>query len=129
MAGTRPGAGATRSGAAATARQQRPRSAAQSDSGKSNNVLGTIAKGAIGALAGTAAIGLAGRAAVKRARQPRVLGVRVPRGLQPNSLDPRHLDMKKVAKQVAKVAERVERTSEGVRIASGQAKNVSRKLS
>jgi hypothetical protein len=109
--------------------QQRSTSAAQGDSGTSNNVLATIAKGAIGAAAGTAAIALAGRAAVKRARQPRVLGVRVSRKLQPRSLDPRQLDMKKVARQVATVAERVERTSQGVQIASGQAKNVSRMLS
>ena len=81
-------------------------------------------KGALGALAGTAAVGLAGRAAIKRARRPRVLGVRLPRDLRPGSLD-----LKKVAKQIGNVAERVEHTSEDVRVASAQAKRVSKKLS
>ena len=83
-----------------------------------------VAKGAVGALAGTAAIGLAGRAAIKRSRRPKVLGIKVPRGLQPN-----HLDVKKLAKQATKLADQLERTSEDVRVASQQAKRVTKKLS
>ena len=83
-----------------------------------------VAKGAVGALAGTAAIGLAGRAAIKRARRPKVLGIKVPRGLQPNNLD-----VKKLAKQATKLADQLERTSEDVRVASQQAKRVTKKLS
>jgi hypothetical protein len=89
----------------------------------------TVAKGALGALAGTAALGLAGRAAIKRARQPKLLGIKIPRGLQPNKLDPTKIDVKKLAKQVTNVADQVERTSEDVRLASQQAKRVTKKLS
>jgi hypothetical protein len=80
-------------------------------------------------LAGTAAIGLAGRAALKRARRPTVLGVKVPRGLQPGKLDPRNVDVKKLAKQVTKLADQLERASEDVRVASQQTKRVTEKLS
>jgi hypothetical protein len=82
--------------------------------------------------AGAAAVGLAGRAAVKRARRPRVLGVPIPRELVPGNFDAKKLarmDVKKVAKQVADVADRLERTSEDVRIASAQAKRIGKKLS
>jgi hypothetical protein len=70
-------------------------------------------------IVGGAAVGLAGRAAVKRNRRPRVLGLKIPRGL----------DVKTIAKQVEHAADRLERTSEDVRLASAQAKRVSQKLS
>ena len=91
-----------------------------------------IAKGAAGAAAGAAAIGVVAVAVVKRARRPRVLGVPVPRSLNPGKLDLnglKNLDLKKVAKQIGNVAERLENTSEDVRMASAQAKRMSKKLS
>jgi hypothetical protein len=80
---------------------------------------GKIAKGALGLIVGGAAVGLAGRAAVTRNRRPTVLGVKMPRGL----------DVKTIAKRVEHAADRLERTSEDVRLASAQAKRVSQKLS
>jgi hypothetical protein len=53
-----------------------------------------------------------------------VLGLRVPRELTPGNFD-----LKKVAKQVGDVAERLESTSEDIRVASGQAKRMTKKLS
>jgi hypothetical protein len=73
---------------------------------------------------GTAALGLAARAAIRRARRPRVLGVRLPREIMPSNLD-----LKKLAKQVGDFAERLEHTSEDFRMASAQAKRMSKKLS
>jgi hypothetical protein len=84
----------------------------------------SVAKGAVGALAGTAAVGMAARAAVKKTRRPKVLGVPMPRALKPGKVD-----LKKVAKELSNVAERVEKTSEGVRAASSQAKRVTKNLS
>jgi hypothetical protein len=86
--------------------------------------LANVAKAAGGVLAGGAAVALATRAAVKKTRRPRVLGVPMPRSLKPPSID-----MKKVAGQLSNVAERVEKTSEDVRVASGQAKRVTKSLS
>jgi len=74
--------------------------------------------------AATAALGLASRAAIKRARRPRVLGVRLPRELRPGNLD-----LKTLAKQIGDLAERVEQTSEDVRVASARAKRMSKKFS
>jgi hypothetical protein len=76
-------------------------------------------------------------AAVKRTRRPKVLGVPLPRSLKPGNLKPGNLDLKqlkdidlkKVAKQIGKAAEKVESTSEDVRMASQQAKRMSKKLS
>jgi hypothetical protein len=42
---------------------------------------------------------------------------------------PRGLDVKTIAKQVEHAADRLERTSEDLRVASAQAKRVSQKLS
>jgi hypothetical protein len=50
--------------------------------------------------------------------------VRLPRELMPGNLD-----LKKVANQIGNFAERVEHTSEDVRMASAQAKRMSKKLS
>ena len=83
-------------------------------------------------LVGGAAVGLAGRAAVKRNRRPTVLGVKVPRGMASRNIKlqmPRGLDVKTIARQVEHAADRLERTSEDVRLASAQAKRVSQKLS
>jgi hypothetical protein len=83
-------------------------------------------------IVGGAAVGLAGRAAVKRNRRPTVLGVKIPRGVVPRNLKlnvPRGLDVKAIAKQVEQAAERLERTSEDVRVASAQAKRISQKFS
>jgi hypothetical protein len=90
--------------------------------------LGTVAKAAGGALAGGAALAVAARAAVKKTRRPRVLGVPMPRSLKP-ALKAGKIDVKKVAKQLSNVAERVENTSEDVRVASAQAKRVAKNLS
>ena len=99
---------------------------------KAGNGAGKIAKGALGVIVGGAAVGLAGRAAVKRNRRPTVLGVKIPRTMVARNIKlkmPRGLDVKTIAKQVEHAAERLERTSEDVRLASAQAKRVSQKLS
>lgn len=83
-------------------------------------------------IVGGAAVGLAGRAAVKRNRRPTVLGVKIPRGMAAPNIKlqmPRGLDVKTIARQVEHAADRVERTSEDIRLVSAQAKRVSRKLS
>jgi hypothetical protein len=61
-----------------------------------------------------------------------VLGVKVPRGMTARNLKlriPRDVDVKTIAKRVEHAADRLERTSEDVRLASAQAKRVTRKLS
>jgi hypothetical protein len=78
---------------------------------------------------GTAAVGVAARAAVRKARRPKLLGVPMPRQIKPPKVDLKKVDLKKVAKQLGDVAERVEKTSEGVRVASSQAKRVTKNLS
>jgi hypothetical protein len=94
----------------------------QDDSGSGRSAaVRTVARAAAGAA--VAGAGLAAAAAVKRARRPRVLGVRVPR-----ELSPRTLDLKKMAKRVGDIAERVERVSDDVRLASAQAKRATRKV-
>jgi hypothetical protein len=119
------GSGASRRPAKASARQKAESTAtAQRAADESGNGRAAIAKGALGALLGTAALGLAGRAAIKRGRSPRVLGVRVPRELSPSNFD-----LKKVAKQIENFAERMEHTSDDVRLVSAQAKRVSKRLS
>jgi hypothetical protein len=80
-------------------------------------------KDVIRGVAGVAALGYAGRAVVK-SRRPQVLGMRLPA-----QLAPRNLDTRKLAKQVSKVAEQLERASEDVRIASAQVGRVARKVS
>jgi hypothetical protein len=61
-----------------------------------------------------------------------VLGVKIPRVMAARHIKlkmPRGLDVKTIAKQVEHAADRLERTSEDVRLASAQAKRVSHKLS
>jgi hypothetical protein len=58
--------------------------------------------------------------------------VKVPRGVVPRNFKlnvPRGLDIKAIAMQVEQAADRLERTSEDVRLASAQAKRISQKLS
>jgi hypothetical protein len=98
--------------------------ASRSNSQSNGSRVATVAKAAVGALAGSAAVGVAAYAAVKKARRPRVLGMPMPRTVSPGKID-----LKKVAKQVGNVAERVEKTSEDVRTASAQAKRVAKNLS
>jgi hypothetical protein len=69
-------------------------------------------------LIGVVALGWAGREAIKSRQRPKVLGVRLPR----------ELDTHKLAKQIGRVADQLERTSEDVRLVSSQAKRLSNKL-
>jgi hypothetical protein len=99
---------------------------------KASNSAGKIARGAVGVIVGGAAVGLAGRAVVKRNRRPTVLGVKIPRRMVARKIKPRiprGVDVKTIAKQVEHAADRLERASEDVRLASAQAKRVSQKLS
>jgi hypothetical protein len=65
-------------------------------------------------VAGVAALGFAGREIYKETRRPKVLGVK--------------FDLHKLAKEVSKVADQVERASEDVRMASAQTTRVAKKL-
>ena len=99
---------------------------------ETGNGLGKIAKGALAVVVGGAAAGLAGHAALKRNRRPTVLGVNVPRAMAARNLKLRMLrdiDVKTIAKRVEHAADRLERTSEDVRLASAQAKRVTKRLS
>ena len=77
-----------------------------------------IPKDAIQMAVGVAALGWAAREIVKSRRRPELFGVKLPRELDPH----------KLAKQVTRVADQLERTSEDVRIVSAQAKRLSQKL-
>jgi hypothetical protein len=81
------------------------------------------AKEVIRGVAGVAALGYAGRELVK-SRRPQVLGMKLPA-----QLAPRNLDTKKLAKQVSKLADQLERASDDVRIASAQVGRVAKKVS
>ena len=106
-------------GSASRSQPQAPESAAQ-------NGHGSVPKAVIAAVAGTAAAGLAGRAVLRHAKPRRVLGVKVPRALDPSRLG--KLDVKKVAKQVGKAAERLERAGTSAASAGATAKQVSDQL-
>jgi hypothetical protein len=94
----------------------------QDDSGSGRSTaVRTVARAAAGAA--VAGVGLAAAAAVKRSRRPRVLGIPVPR-----ELSPRTFDVKKMAKRVEDVADRLERVSDDVRLASAQAKRAAKKV-
>jgi hypothetical protein len=95
--------------------------ATQTNTQSSNGGGGIVTKDILRGVAGVAALGFAGRAIIK-ARRPRLLGVRIPR-------DVADVDLKKLARQVSKVAGQVERASEDVRMASAQARRVAKKLS
>ncbi|MFL5864245.1 MAG: hypothetical protein ACJ780_26335 [Solirubrobacteraceae bacterium] len=108
-------------------------------------------KGALGAIVGGAALGGISRLASHKQRQPRVMGVPIPNQLNPRNLhlhvdtkkldpskltkkvDPAKLakkvDLKDVLRQIGDAAEQVEARSEDVRMLSGQAKRLTRKLS
>jgi hypothetical protein len=100
---------------------------ATTSSKNTNGARAAIPKDAIRVLVGVTALGWAGREAIKNARRPKVLGVRVPREL--SNLDLKKLDLQKAAKQVGKLAEQLESTSEDVRLISAQAKRLSKKVS
>ena len=78
------------------------------------------ARGAVVALAGAALVVLT----VKNGRKARVLGVHIPREFTPSGFD-----AKKVARRIERLAERVEKTSDDVRMASAQARRVTQRLS
>jgi hypothetical protein len=77
------------------------------------------ARGAVAAVAGAALVALT----VRNRRKPRVLGLRLPRELTPSGFDAR-----KVARRIERLAVRVEKTSDDVRLASAQARRVSHRL-
>lgn len=130
-AATRPSSRAPRSRSASSKSAAKPKGTVAPVADKPGNVAGKIAKGALGVIVGGAAVGLAGRAVVKRNRRPTVLGVKLPRGVARNieRTMSRGLDVKTIAKQVELAADRLERASEDIRLASAQAKRVSQKLS
>lgn len=85
---------------------------------ETNNSKKHVPKEAISAAVGVAALGFAAAQTMKDRRQPKVFGVKLPRDL----------DVQRLAKQVGKAADRLERTSEDVRMISVQAKKLSNKL-
>ncbi|HEY1714242.1 MAG TPA: hypothetical protein VGG07_15140 [Solirubrobacteraceae bacterium] len=107
--------------------------AAASHNGSSRNgLVGTkIVRSAVGAVVGGAAIGVAGLVANRRSK-PRLLGIAIPDELNPQRLDPKKLanqiDLKDVVRHIGNFAEQVEARSEHVRILSGQAKALTRRM-
>jgi len=100
-------------------------------------------KGAVGAIVGGAALGGISRLASSRQQQrrPRVMGIPIPNELNPRhlhlrvdtkKLDPAKLakkvDVKDVLRHIGDAAEQIEARSEDVRMLSGQAKRLTRKL-
>jgi hypothetical protein len=81
---------------------------------------------AIRVMVGVAALGWAGREVMKSRQKPKVLGVRLPRDF--GGFDLSSLDTRKIAKQVGRAAEQLERTSDDVRLISAQAKRLSDRL-
>ena len=77
-----------------------------------------VSKDAVRVVVGVAALGWAGREAIKSRQRPKVFGMKLPR----------EFDAQKVAKQIGKAAEHLERTSEDVRDISRQAKRLSEKV-
>jgi hypothetical protein len=118
----------TKSSASKRASAQTPRPASAPPPQDDGSRVATIAKVAGGVVAGAAAIGLAARAAVKKPQRPRVLGVTLPR-VDSGKINPKKLDVKKAAKQLGDLAERVEHASEDVRTTSAQVKRVTKRLS
>ena len=66
---------------------------------------------------------------MKKGQRPRVLGLPRPRDLINGKINPKDWDVKKAAKQLSDLAERVEHTSENVRTTSAQVKRVTKRLS
>ena len=97
--------------------------ATESNNGNTDNggfTSADAARGDVAALAGAALIALT----VKKGRKTRVLGLRIPPEFTPDGFDAR-----KVARRIERLAERVEKTSDDVRMASAQARRVSQRLS
>jgi hypothetical protein len=59
-----------------------------------------LPKGTLRVLIGVAALGYTGVTAIRQARRPTFLGIRLPREL--TDVDPKNLDLRKLAKQVSK---------------------------
>jgi hypothetical protein len=93
---------------------------------QSNGSRVPVSRDAIQVVVGVAALGWAGREMIKNRRRPTVLGVRLPRELA--GVDLKGLDTHKIAKQVGKAAEQLERTSDDVRMISAQARRLSKRL-
>lgn len=81
---------------------------------------------AIRGAVGVAALGFVAAQTIKERRKPKAFGLKLPPEL--TKLDPGKIDLRKVAKQVGNAADRLERTSEDVRMISVQAKKLSDKL-
>jgi hypothetical protein len=77
-----------------------------------------VSKDGVRIAIGVAALGWAGREALKSRQKPKRFGMKLPR----------ELDAQKLAKQIGKAAEHLERTSEDVRDISRQAKRLSEKV-
>jgi hypothetical protein len=86
------------------------------------NKTSQVVRGAVG----VAALGFFAAQTIKERRRPKAFGMKLPREL--TKLEPGNLDVQKLAKQVAKAADRLERTSEDVRMISAQTKRLSKKL-
>ena len=96
--------------------------------GSSSNQNGRrVPKEAVRGAVGVAALGFVAAQTIKERRRPKVFGMKLPREL--TKLEPGKMDLQKLAKQVGHAADRLERTSEDVRLISAQAKRLSKKIS
>jgi Cft2 family RNA processing exonuclease len=86
-----------------------------------------MAKSALVGLVGSVAIGTATRAASRRAHRTRVLGVVIPKRTDVKKLS-RNVDYRDLLKRIGDAAEVIETHSDEIRMLSGQAKRLSRKL-
>jgi hypothetical protein len=125
-------AASRRSSGTAASRGSSATTAASHNGSSRNGLVGTkIVRSAVGAVVGGAAIGVAGLVANRRSK-PRLLGIAIPDELNPQRLDPKKLanqiDLKDVVRHIGNFAEQVEARSEHVRILSGQAKALTRRM-
>jgi hypothetical protein len=121
-----------RTSGTAASRGSSATTAASHNGSSRNGLVGTkIVRSAVGAVVGGAAIGVAGLVANRRSK-PRLLGIAIPDELNPQRLDPKKLanqiDLKDVIRHIGNFAEQVEARSEHVRILSGQAKALTRRM-
>jgi hypothetical protein len=125
-------AASRRSSGTAASRGSSATTAASHNGSSRNGPVGTkIVRSAVGAVVGGAAIGVAGLVANRRSK-PKLLGIAIPDELNPQRLDPKKLanqiDLKDVIRHIGNFAEQVEARSEHVRILSGQAKALTRRM-
>jgi hypothetical protein len=125
-------AASRRSSGTAASRGSSATTAASHNGSSRNGLVGTkIVRSAVGAVVGGAAIGVAGLVANRRSK-PKLLGIAIPDELNPQRLDPKKLanqiDLKDVVRHIGNFAEQVEARSEHVRILSGQAKALTRRM-